>query len=114
MTNISDLKEQIAEIRKDGIPDFDGIEDSVVGICSTCKHSNGCAYLSNHDDPIYHCNEFEIVETKTAKTAVAEPKVESEKADTQNFKGLCVNCAQRHTCKINKPESGIWHCEEYE
>ncbi|MCD6217916.1 hypothetical protein J7L05_08670 [bacterium] len=113
MTNIHELKEQIAEIRKDGVPDFDGIEDNVLGICSTCKHSAGCAYLRNHTEPIFHCNEFETIEAETATTAVAEPRTESEQADTENFKGLCVNCEKRHECKINKPESGIWHCEEY-
>ncbi len=113
MTNISELKEQIAEIRKDGVPDFDGIEDNVLGICSTCKHSAGCAYQHNTAAPIYQCEEFETVQVEKAKTAVAEPQTESEQADTKTFKGLCVNCANRHDCKINKPQSGIWHCEEY-
>ena len=114
MTNISDLKEQIREIREDGVPDFSGIEDNVLGICSTCKHQNGCVYLSKTTEPIFHCNEFETVEAEPVKTAVQEPQTEEKQTDTQTFKGLCVNCANRHTCKIHKPESGIWHCEEYE
>jgi hypothetical protein len=30
-----------------------------------------------------------------------------------DFKGLCVNCANRHTCLLPKAEGGVWHCEEY-
>ncbi len=26
---------------------------------------------------------------------------------------ICVNCDNRHTCKLIKPEKGVWHCEEY-
>jgi hypothetical protein len=33
--------------------------------------------------------------------------------DKEVFKGLCVNCANRHTCLFPKPEGGVWHCEEY-
>jgi len=32
---------------------------------------------------------------------------------TEEYKGLCVNCAKRETCTISKPEGGIWRCEEY-
>lgn len=34
--------------------------------------------------------------------------------DTRLFKGLCMNCAHRDTCLLPRPESGVWHCEEYE
>ena len=36
-----------------------------------------------------------------------------QKKDGEEFKGLCVNCANRHTCLFPKPEGGVWHCEEY-
>ena len=30
-----------------------------------------------------------------------------------DVKGLCVNCAHRNYCMFPRPESGVWHCEEY-
>ncbi len=36
-----------------------------------------------------------------------------QRKDGEEFKGLCVNCANRHTCLCPKPEGGVWHCEEY-
>jgi len=38
---------------------------------------------------------------------------ERRKEDEKEFKGLCVNCANRHTCLFPKCEGGVWHCEEY-
>ncbi len=28
--------------------------------------------------------------------------------------GLCKTCAVRTECKYPKPESGVWHCDEYQ
>jgi len=28
--------------------------------------------------------------------------------------GLCRNCIHRETCSFPRPESGVWHCEEYQ
>lgn len=35
------------------------------------------------------------------------------KEDESEFKGLCLNCANRHTCLLPRSEGGVWHCEEY-
>ena len=29
------------------------------------------------------------------------------------YKGLCINCDNRNTCKLIQPNGGVWHCEEY-
>jgi hypothetical protein len=34
-------------------------------------------------------------------------------SDGGDYKGLCVNCANRETCLLPKAEGGVWHCEEY-
>jgi hypothetical protein len=39
--------------------------------------------------------------------------VEKRSCDAGEFEGLCVNCANRETCLVPKPEGGVWHCEEY-
>lgn len=33
--------------------------------------------------------------------------------DAKDCKGLCENCANRHTCLLPKSEGGVWHCEEF-
>jgi hypothetical protein len=30
------------------------------------------------------------------------------------FKGLCQNCALRFTCRLPKPDGGVWRCRQYE
>jgi hypothetical protein len=27
--------------------------------------------------------------------------------------GLCSTCENSETCTFQKPEGGVWHCEEY-
>lgn len=41
-------------------------------------------------------------------------KSNSEEKDPENFKGLCRNCRKLKTCKLPKPEGGVWRCEEYQ
>ena len=54
-------------------------------------------------------------QSRTA-AAVLEPK---DVADTRRqqshgpFKGLCVICDDRFICTFQRPESGVWHCQEY-
>lgn len=30
------------------------------------------------------------------------------------YKGLCQNCALRFTCRLPKPDGGVWRCRHYE
>lgn len=30
------------------------------------------------------------------------------------YKGLCQNCALRFTCRLPKPDGGVWRCRNYE
>lgn len=38
----------------------------------------------------------------------------AEEKDSDNYKGLCRNCKKQKTCKLPKPEGGVWRCEDYE
>jgi hypothetical protein len=29
------------------------------------------------------------------------------------YTGLCSTCENSETCTFQKPEGGVWHCEEY-
>jgi hypothetical protein len=88
-------------------------------LCSSCKHAGDCAFQKERQKPAFYCEEFEI------DTRPLEEKAEKEKpspaisidvgeTDSDQFIGLCSNCANRKTCAFPKPEGGVWHCEEYQ
>lgn len=87
-------------------------------LCSSCRHAAGCTFQKDPQIPSFYCEEFEIdpgllaekAELKKSVSA-ASPKTE---ADSGEFIGLCSNCDHRNTCNFEKPEGGIWHCEEYQ
>lgn len=43
-------------------------------------------------------------------TCEKEPKADE---NSQQLAGLCVNCDSRHSCTRDRPESGVWHCQDY-
>ncbi len=85
------------------------------GLCQTCDHASTCGYIRNAEQPVMFCEEFD----SSALPMVADAQLEAPAptaADMRlwdEYKGLCVNCDMRETCAIRKPETGIWHCEEY-
>ena len=87
------------------------------GLCSTCKNRPSCTFPTSADKPVAYCEEFEFDEPTSGKRAgrapsTAEPRREHEEK-TSHYTGLCVDCVNRQTCMFDKPEAGVWHCEEY-
>lgn len=82
-------------------------------LCSTCGHAETCGNRSTPQRPIFFCELFEVSAPPPAVTPAAarEP---APRHDAGEYKGLCVNCENRSTCALPKPEGGIWHCEEYQ
>jgi hypothetical protein len=91
------------------------------GLCVNCQHSDTCIYLRNANRPVLQCEEFEIAEALPARATVnkilstSNPRSRTGLEDkvSTRFKGLCKNCDNRLTCTLPRPESGVWHCEEY-
>ena len=80
------------------------------GLCATCAHSPTCLYLKQATRPITQCEEFRVFSPQQQGDEKAEaPSVPESSGD----KGLCVNCENRDTCTLPRPEGGVWHCEEY-
>lgn len=85
-----------------------------VGLCLTCNNAGTCAYRKTRGTDAIFCEMFDdyIARNGGGKKeaapvmVMAVPSVES--------KGLCVNCAHRDDCKLSRPETGVWHCEEFE
>ena len=88
-------------------------------LCSTCAYSAGCQYRQRSDGPVIFCEEFDCGEVHGERRPIRidvsslphQPPAEDNAGET--LKGLCLNCDNRSTCRLPKPEGGIWHCEEY-
>jgi hypothetical protein len=91
----------------------------IQGLCSTCNNSTSCYYhLRNGKRIVWFCELFDDYEpilkfenfSSWNKSSIDS---KTEEANKVKLAGLCMNCENRDTCTYPKPESGVWHCEEY-
>jgi hypothetical protein len=85
-------------------------------ICSTCNDGDFCVTKKTRKRPIWFCEEFDdhtAIKEQPMVEAQFQSQISTRESDSSRFKGLCINCESRHTCKFIKPNGGIWHCEEY-
>jgi len=80
------------------------------GICTTCNHIDDCLFRLRNGRPVWFCEEFDDY---VKMEAVMPEEMQVEPDGQLRFLGLCLNCEERFTCAYPKPESGVWHCEEY-
>ncbi len=87
-------------------------------LCDTCSHADGCGWRKMNRGPVQFCEEFEVQAGEhwpPAPRDAAPPTDPPAQALVYAMpKGLCVNCDHRETCRLPRPESGVWHCQEYE
>lgn len=92
-----------------------------VGLCSTCNNSSFCVYRARRGFDALFCDMFDIRSAssvrgdgyRSAETATTDARAGDEESVTATYAGLCVNCENRENCLMPKPETGVWHCEEY-
>jgi hypothetical protein len=92
------------------------------GLCSTCKYSSRCALTKASGQGIHFCEEYEAGDGLSHAGRRVRSSAGSAKLMNPGAKphaqgavlGLCSNCIHRDTCRFPRPESGVWHCEEYE
>ena len=98
-----------------------------LGLCSTCKNTATCSYPRALDRPISFCCEHEGYEECEGSVSLALLKSSfftqrftasttpslSREGDISTDKGLCKICENLGTCNFQKPEGGVWHCDEY-
>lgn len=105
----------IEKIKRDPEPSV--VVPQTGGICSTCRNESNCIYYQSRGEVIHFCEEYDgdearlVISPKNNAGAAAAP-VKIEKLPA--YKGLCINCEKRESCRFEKPEEGVWHCEEYE
>ena len=79
--------------------------DEQPGLCDTCVCAKVCMIYAQSQRPIHECTAYTAVQTSSERAhGVVQGK---------ELAGLCVNCSRRHTCTFERPEGGVWHCEEY-
>jgi len=88
------------------------------GLCSTCKNAPHCTFPRDPQKPVFQCERFESEEPSPMRAAARDESAASRSHATQGsgstrFLGLCSNCEKRETCRLPKPEGGVWDCEEY-
>jgi hypothetical protein len=96
-------------------------EKTNLGLCSTCISIKTCTGRKTWKGPVLFCEEFcdivpltnrQRIKPESAAPQTSPAKAAADEREVQ-FKGLCMNCESRHTCCFPKPETGVWHCEEY-
>lgn len=81
------------------------------GLCSTCDSALTCTLPKSLERPVVCCEEFAVTpEPASTKANVCH----ADCGENGNGKlGLCANCDARATCRLPKPDGGVWWCEEY-
>ncbi|MFC1482406.1 hypothetical protein ACFL51_01220 [Myxococcota bacterium] len=92
--------------------------EQTTGLCENCNNRNDCIYFDSRGF-VWHCNEYQVEGGQPSITLspaqMSEDPAESgdREADGAVLRGLCINCEKRLDCCFPKPDSGVWHCEEY-
>jgi hypothetical protein len=88
------------------------------GLCRTCISAPECTFPRDPSRPVRSCDEFEGADAprsdhipRMVAASIFPPGDAFDKGTTE-MKGLCVQCARRHTCTYPKPVGGVWHCDE--
>ncbi|HVN76235.1 MAG TPA: hypothetical protein VMT19_07970 [Thermoanaerobaculaceae bacterium] len=93
------------------------IENS--GLCGTCENAVLCMYLGDAEHPVLECEEFTHHRAGASRPAARRlniavvPKQVAEEESVPLAMGLCFDCENRASCMFDRPESGVWQCEEY-
>ena len=117
------MDRQTVEKRSKGATQHSEASDTYVfaGLCATCSIVDTCVSAKNGGYPVVECEEYaadertfsEIVEVTAPSPAKKASLVVKTTEEERVVEGLCETCIYRETCTFQKPEGGVWHCEEY-
>jgi hypothetical protein len=87
------------------------------GLCASCKNSENCSYARDPGQCIVNCDEFEGIRTpgSSARKSYSSSGACAASAEYNHEAplGLCRTCEKAGECGFQKPEGGVWNCEEY-
>lgn len=93
------------------------MESIGAGLCATCNNAGSCVHRKRRGFDAIYCETFDDYVSLNGKGNQEAPSVlvmAKAAAPLTDAKGLCLNCVHRDDCQMAKPETGVWHCEEYE
>lgn len=84
------------------------------GLCSACALAAVCTFPRDPVRKIMHCEEFEPGLKPDIHLVPPPRQIAPHGAGAPALAlGLCADCVHRDACTFQRPESGVWHCEEY-
>ena len=82
-------------------------------LCLQCVYLMTCDRAKEQNNKVYFCKDFQKSE-HSLKTQAAKKSHNKNQTNKNNMKnGLCRICQNRDVCKIEIPEGGLWHCENF-
>lgn len=90
---------------------WSGYESKYSGLCATCKHADICVFRCKRGKDALYCELFEHCALGAGGKGV--DMAATGEGDQQLSLGLCATCANAGSCRLARPEAGVWHCEEY-
>ncbi|MCP3900333.1 MAG: hypothetical protein GY707_11545 [Desulfobacteraceae bacterium] len=88
-------------------------KNQVSGLCVNCLNVEHCSYHVNHIKPIIFCEEFFCTEPSESRNTAFKTIKKGDSQIISTVNGLCFNCENVETCKLQKAADAISHCEEY-
>ena len=86
---------------------------AVGGLCANCLNERTCGIAASAGRAIHQCELHEVSSLPTLGASPRENEETAVPANETHLLGLCSNCDNRNGCKLPKPPSGVWRCEEY-
>lgn len=98
-----------------------------IGLCFNChqiatciarrRAPNGYVMFCNEHDASLPPEEEEARKLKAWKRPSADSISSAPSPDDEldrSYRGLCMSCKWRTTCRHSHTEGGVWHCAEFE
>ncbi len=84
-------------------------------LCANCRHLGDCTFLSKACSPVQNCELYECGLSEKPRLVVVKKTCASVEAPENegDLLGLCITCENLKSCRLPKPASGVWMCEEY-
>jgi len=82
------------------------------GLCMTCNNIPSCYYHASRG-PALFCELFDNHVSSESPPFSSLSESPQQNAEME-YAGLCMNCDHRMECHHPRPETGVWHCEDYE
>jgi len=82
-------------------------------LCRQCTHLLLCDRAKEQNEKVYYCEDFQKSNNSSTSNEKIKTYNKSQIKKNNMENGLCRICQNREICKIQIPEGGLWHCENF-